>query len=157
LERLAGQAPGAVLPVAEPQPGNELQAPHQLLPVLTAVLAGDDAGGVATALGFPARHRRRGLVMAIMNGVAAVCRPAAALPGLSTSPRPSAAVQRRGKQFFEEHLPLCVMATFADVNVATIIQSLARELRASSDLRARRGKRFLDELAQLWLASLSHQ
>ncbi len=121
-----------------------------LQPLLTAAETGGDAGHVVAALGFPPGHPKRGLAFAVLNGALAVARPTIRLAGLSAEPRTSASSHKRAKQFGDEAMPLCMIAVFSDVQLPTVVQSVARELRASPGMRARHGQRFLSDLAGVW-------
>jgi hypothetical protein len=149
LERLAAGRGVPVLPVAE-QAAWQGELPEELRPLLVAVQAAKDVPGTATSLGFPPGHGRRGLAIAILHGVAAVGSPGTELSGVSTGHRITAGARRRGEQYFQEHMAFCAIAVFSEVQVATIVQCLARDFRASSELRAQHGERFLKELAQVW-------
>lgn len=152
--RLAAQSTGpasVVLPEQELERG-ELLVPEVLRPVVAAVTAGGDADArvLVTALGFPPAHARRGDAFAVVQGILAVLCPGKAMAGLDTVAVATAAGRRRCDQFVRGHESLACIAVFADVGLATVTQSVARELRQSADLRRRHGQRFLAELAQHW-------
>jgi hypothetical protein len=84
----------------------------------------------------------------------AVQHPEQRMAGLDVASQPTPAVLRRSEQFFVKQDSIAMMAVFSDVGLATIIQCLARELRASPELRSRHGQRFLMELAQHWNSAL---
>jgi len=130
--------------------GSSLVVPQILQPVTAAIEAADSAGEVATALGTPPGHSKRGVVFALVHGVLSVACPESELDGLDVALQGGAAPQRRADKFFKKHEHICTIALWSGVSIATVVQSLARSLRHSADLRARHGNRFLEQLAELW-------
>ena len=150
---MPGSSSSHVSPVTERQPA-DVRVPENLQGLLAAAEAASNEGGgaegVVASSGFAVGHPRRGLAFAILHGLIAVARPSARLSGLCEKQQGTVNSRRRSDQYFRGGMTVCMIATFASVDVSTIIQCLARDFRASPDWRASRGQRFVDELGQLW-------
>jgi hypothetical protein len=153
LERLAA-APAAAVSATIPEAVLEraIAVPAPLQPLLVAAqAAAGQVGGAATvvaALGF--HDSKKGLLFAALNAVLAVAAPQIALPGLvMTRPRPDSPDAVRVHRFCSEHMSLCMQCVMQSVLLPTVMQSVARGLRANPELRRRHGDRFLGEVAVL--------
>jgi len=157
LERLAARAaaPTAAVPSSSTAQERSVQlpVPRSLEPLLAAGLAAagqqNGASTVVSAFGFPEGHARRALVFAALNAVLAVAAPHTNLPGLRmVRPEPQSSDACRTQRFCQEHRSLCMQAIWSNgsASLATVIQSVARGLRHSAELRQRHGQRFLEEV-----------
>lgn len=155
LERIAeAQTPRPEAEVVLPAADLEVPAAlRPLLAVLDAAGAGGSADAALTALGCRPGHPRRGMAFAVLQGLRATVRPEVRLRGLDDKRRTSEPARLRVRNFVEKRHSICLVAVFAGVEVATVIQGLARELLHSERLRRVHGQRFLDQVAECWDAA----
>ena len=144
----AAPAPGAVATLSDIPPGGKLRA------LAEAALAALPGGHVAeVARQYP--PGARALACALANGALAAVRPSSTLSGLDTErgEQPSATTRRREAMFLRDHNTLAAIALHEHVQVATIVQTMARRVRCATPARANvlRFLRGLTELADKWL------
>ena len=154
LERIA-EAHAPRPPDAVVLPADGVVVPEALQPVLAAIDAvglGSAAGLVATALGYPEGHPRRGIAFAVIQGLLVTVRPGLRLTGLDTKRQTGEPARLRARNFFEKWQSVQVVALFAGVSVATVVQGLSRELLHSEQLRGAHAQRFLNQLSECWEA-----
>ena len=158
LERIAeARGPRPESPVA--LPAGPAVVPEVLMPLVAAIDAagpGSTAGGIAAALGYPEGHPRRGITFAVLQGLLATVRPGLRLGGLDSKRQSGENARLRARNFFEKRQSIQVVALFAGVSLATVIQGLSRDFIHSERLRGAHSQRFLGQLAECWeaLASL---